>query len=371
MPKLTEKLTDWWDGFWDNVKHSPAILPTLHRISSDHIDKQMGQRFKRDQHYFTIKVNRIALKYDREFWTTYAPMALVVSEFQYDGDDIVVPFVVGPSLLEKNQIELPDRRFMFLDTKVAGIHPYKGGGLKLTVILYKVKRTDLAKKLLKVVENMASVLDFSHALSAYLKIGAVLVETVGEVIGADADNQPLIGLRQEFGDADDIYSGYFALIEGKIEKSKLWVEDNALLYGDVGNASQFTDANYVLYSIHQTPDRDDFEKLSFYGQWKTALAEAHTANPEKWLSAKANWTTLYQMMSLSPDLISPHAENLADQCFTDMETKHNNVKKRAGTMGSTDDEQKALGEVGDLRGISEHLDHVRSKSVSVLHSDKP
>src|SRR5262249_37238183 len=161
----------------------------------------------------------------------------------------------------------------------------------------------------------------------------------------------------------DFKPGYFTLIDSnKIAPSKLRVQDNDLYYGDSADAPKFIDtehiANYILYSIGQTTERDDIEKLSFYGQWKTALAEAHTANSEKWLSARANWTTLYQMMSLSPDLISPQAEVLADQCFTDMETKHNNVKKRAGVMGSAESEQKALVEAGDLRAISEHLDLV-------------
>jgi hypothetical protein len=360
-------LSDWWNGFWDKVQHSPTILPTRHAILTDHVDKQPGHRFKRDSHYFAVTVNRIFLKYDRQFWATYMPMALVVSEFQYDGQDTVVPFVVGPSLLEKDQIELPKKGFMFLNTQVAGIHPYNGGGLKLTIILYQVKRTDMAIKLLKVVENVASAFNFSQALSTYLKMAHVLVDTVGEVIGTDTANQPLIGLRQEFGVGEDFKPGYYALIgSDTIEQSKLWVQNNELLYGDAVASPKFTDANYVLFNIGQTTERDDFKKLPFYGQWKTALAEAHTANPEKWLSAKANWTSLYQTMSLSPDLISSQAESLSDQVFMDMETKHNKVKKIAGIMGSTAGEQEAMKEAGELRAISEHLDRVRSKSVSVL-----
>jgi len=297
-------------------------------------------------------------------------MALVVSEFQYDGQDTVVPFVVGPSLLEKDRIELPNG-FLFKDTKVAGINPYKGDDFQLTVILYQVKRTDVAAKLLKVVENLASVFDFSQTLSAYLKVANVLVDTVGEIIGTDSSNQPLIGVRQGFKAGDDFKPGYYALIDNRqtqIEEGKLWVQKNELLYGDTDNAPRFTGANYVLYSISQAAERTDYEKLSFYGQWKTAMAEAHTANPEKWQSATANWTTLYQMMSLSADLISPQAEALADDCWQQMETKHNKVKSRFGTMGGADTEKKALEEAGELRGISERLDHVRSKSVSVLRS---
>jgi hypothetical protein len=368
MPTMPT-LRDWWAGFWGTVQHSPTILPTRHAILPDHSTTAAGQNFKRDQHYFVVKVNRIFLKYGREFWTTYAPMALVVSEFDYNGQDTVVPFFVGPSLLEKDKIELPTG-FVFSDTKVAGIHAYKGGGLKLTVILYRVKRTDLANRLLKVIENVASVLDFSQALSSYLKIANVLVGTVGELIGTDKDNQPIIGLRKEFDGAGEFKPGYFALIDSgnsRIDQDKLWVRDNELLFGEtMDTAKEFADANFVLYSIGQTKERDDFDQLPFYSQWKTALAESFTAEPEKWKSAQANWTALYQQMSLSPDLVLPQADTLADECYAQMESNYNKIKARLGKQGPADSEQKLPGQTPDLRALSARLNTVRSKSVSVL-----
>lgn len=318
-------LRDWWDGFWNNVQHSPTIQPTHYPIPSERLDKQLGESFKRDKHYFVVEVNRIFLQYNQQFWITYAPMALVVSEFQYDGQDTVVPFVVGPSMLEKGQVELPNG-FMFKDTKVAGIHPYKGDDFKLTVILYQVKRTNVAQKLLKVVENMASVLDFSQTLSTYLKIANVLVDTVGEVIGSDATNQPLIGLRQEFRANPGFKPGYYALIDSrqaKIEQNKLWVRDNELLYGDTDNAPKFTGANYVLYSIGQTTERDDFEKISpIGGMWKQVKTEATGTKAETWENAKVVMSSLYTALVTSPDLTEEHALKLDDELVARMVRIH-------------------------------------------------
>ena len=123
-------MRDWWDAFLRVIQHSPTILPARITIPQDHLDKPPGPPFKRDQHYFTVKVNRLFLKYSREFWNTYVPTCLVVSEFEYDGEDTVVPFVVGPSMMEKDKIDLRDA-FVFSDTRVAGIHPYKGGGQRM------------------------------------------------------------------------------------------------------------------------------------------------------------------------------------------------------------------------------------------------
>ncbi len=369
MPTLPT-LGDWWKEFWGKVQHSPTILPTRHAVPADHTTTAAGQNFKRDQHYFVVKVNQIFLKYGREYWTTYAPMALVVTEFDYNGEDTVVPFFVGPSLLEKDKIELP-AGFIFADTKVAGIHAYKGGGLKLTVILYRVKRTDLARKLLKVIENVASVLDFSQALSSYLKVADVLVDTVEDLIGADNDNQPIIGLRKEFDGSGEFKPGYFALIDSRdnrIDQSKLWVRDNELLLGEtMDDAQQFTGANFVLYSIGQAGERDDYDQLPFYGQWKTALAESFTAEPEKWKSAQANWTALFQQMSLSPDLILPQANTLADLCYQQMESNYRKIKARTGMQGPADAKAALPGQTPELRALSARLNTVRTKSVSVLH----
>jgi hypothetical protein len=361
-------LGDWWSDFWDGVQHSPAILPTHYPVPQSHVDRKLGEAFRRDEHYFVVRVNQIFIKYERQLWTEYAPMALVVSEFDYNEETMVVPFVVGPSLLEKDKIRLPSG-FVFSDTKVAGIHPYKGGGLKLTVLLYQVRRDDLAKKLLKVIEKVASVLDFSQALATYIKIADALVETVVDVVAGDETNQPIIGLRKEFDPVDDFGPGYFALIDSgnvKIDVNKLWVKNNELLFGDsLETATAFTAANYVLYSIRQTTKRDDFTKLSFYGQWKVALAESWTKDRERWKSAQANWTTLCQMMSLSPDLVTTQADALADECRALMESNHKKVQASSAVMGGEQQEELINADT-ELRGISQRLDRVRRKSVAIL-----
>jgi len=81
-------LGEWWGETWGKVKHAPAILPTTVRIPAARTDEPPHERFRRDAHYFEVTVNRIFLKYDRELWKTYAPMALVVTEFQYDAKDL-------------------------------------------------------------------------------------------------------------------------------------------------------------------------------------------------------------------------------------------------------------------------------------------
>ncbi|MDQ2921837.1 MAG: hypothetical protein M3R52_09555 [Acidobacteriota bacterium] len=330
MPTVSE----WWNGVWDKIQHDPAILPTYYPILGSNSDKDKGESFKGESHYFTVRVNRIFLQYGRQFWNNVVPMALVVSEFKYKGENTVVPFVVGESLLQNGKINIP-ASFLFANTKVAGTHPYKGGGLKLTVILYQVQRTNLVTNLLDVVEKFTSVLDFSQALSSYLKIASVVVDIVDGLIHQQG-TQPLIGLRQEFDAGDGFGPGYFALIDSRniqVPQNKLWVRNDDLHFGDSAEtAKEFRQANYILYRIQQARTRDDAEQLSpIYELWQKVKTEATDTRPDNWEITKAVMSTLYQQMVTSPDLTEDHANQLNDDFVARMERIHDravgNVKQ--------------------------------------------
>jgi hypothetical protein len=355
---------------WDDVRQSPAIQPTRHAILPDHLDKPLGESFKFDQHYFLVSVNESYLTYSRQWGTTYVPMVLVITEFQYNGNRTAVPFTIGPSLIEGDKsIKVPDTGMIFSNTRVAGIHPYTGDRIALTVILYRLTRTKYVDKLLQIAENAAGALDFSTALSGYLKIANVLMDVVEALLGDAGQTEPLVGLRSEF-DPDRgmaFEPGYFVLINKPgVEQHKLWVQEDKLLYGDSAETAQpYRDADYVLYSIGQTTERSDYKSLPFYQVWKQAIAESISRSADKWENALKNWTVLYQTMSLSPDLIPSQVEALADECREVMDAKHNKVLSRGG-MGTeaghspplpADDEDR------ELQIISRRLDSVRGKSV--------
>ena len=74
------------------------------------------------------------------------------------------------------------------------------------------------------------------------------------------------------------------------------------------------------------------------------------------------------MMSLSPDLTTPQADALADQCFAQMEKNHNKVISKMAVMGKGGKGETDMIEDPELKAISARLDYVRSKSVAVLRS---
>jgi len=315
-------LQDRCGGLWEQFKQSPARPFARINIPAAKTDKPERGEFQPGQHYFVVRVNEMFLSYERQWFRTYLPMVTVVSEFQYGRDKQAVPFVVGPSILERYGLTLPERGLIISNTRVAGIHPFRGGRLSLAVILYKLNRSDAAKKLLEVVESAATAVDFSTALGGYLKIGNVVLDGIERLFSL-SPVQPVIGWRNEFDkEAGDIFRPrYFAIIDApqqQVPPEDFSVREDRLLY----RGKEFRDADYVLYSIAQADEREDIQMLPFEELWSKVREDAALPTEDGWKSAKANMVALYQRMTQSPDLTDCQANALADQYVGIMKTLH-------------------------------------------------
>jgi hypothetical protein len=357
MKTLIERTSDLWDA----VRRSEAKLPTRINIPPSQTDNALGESFHRNKNYFQVRVNEMFLEYGRQWFSTYLPLVTFISEFTYDRKVEAVPFVVGPSMIEDKGTELPDQGMIFSNTRVAGVHPYRGGRITLTAILYRTQRTNYAKNLLNVVESAAGVLDMATSFGMYTKIASVILDGL-EALFNVGETDPIVGWRQEFDpDAgDELSPGYFVLInqpEEEIDQSKIWVKDNKLYYGDsLTSAQPYRGADFVLYSLAQTNERSDVEMLPFQELWDRVHKEALEPSDDHWKSAKANMLTLYQSLSTSPDLTAIQAKQLADEYVEQMKNAH----ERAVEFSELD-----FGDTRSAAGESE-LDRVRVEAVSIL-----
>ncbi|MDJ0704349.1 MAG: hypothetical protein QNJ46_13780 [Leptolyngbyaceae cyanobacterium MO_188.B28] len=324
MSLLTQRL----HFFWSLVQQAPAQPPTCISIPHQQVNfsNVLGSTFQGDKHYFQVRVNEMFLASEREWFSQYDPLVFVISEFIYDNKIQVVPFIVGPALLENKGQQAPVG-MIFSNTRVAGLHPYKGGRLTLSVILGRVQRGNYARELLKLVESTSSALDFSTALTSYTKIAGVLLDGLESLFGLGG-TQTIVGLRKEFDPAagDKFEPGYFVLIDqpqGTIDTRQLWVRDHQLVYGNsLPTAQPFRQADYVLYSIIQTSERSDEVSLPFYPLYKQVKDAATKPDPESWKRAKANMLTLYQNLVNSPDLIPSQVRTLVNRYVQEMRELH-------------------------------------------------
>jgi hypothetical protein len=347
---------------WNNVRRSEAQLPTRIAIPAVQTDKSKGDLFKPNQNYFQVRVNEMFLQYGREWFSTYLPMILFISEFSYGRQREVVPFVVGPTMLEENGRALPDQGLLITNTRVAGVHPYRGGRLTMTAVLYRAKQTDYARNLLNVVENAAGLLDFSTSLGVYTKVASVILDGL-EALFKVSDTDPVVGWRQEFDpDAgDEVIPGYFALInKPDVDRAKLWVKDNQLCYGDTLQSAQpYRAADFLLYSLAQTTERSDVSALPFQELAERVLKDAAEPTEAHWKSAKANMLSLYQTLNSSPDLTEEHARQLADGFMKKMKERHE-------TAVALDQMESGANRLRERTGEEKQHDAMVNEAVSIL-----
>ncbi|MDX1638861.1 MAG: hypothetical protein R3281_12885 [Balneolaceae bacterium] len=346
-------------SIWNSIRQSPTQLPSGVTIPHGQVESgnQTSDLFTPNRHYFQVRVNEMFLSSGREWFAKYDPMVFAVSEFVYDKKREAIPFVVGPAMMQKFGRNLPEG-MIFSDTRVAGLHPYRGGQLTLSIILYKVQTSNMVRKLLAMIENTANVLDFANALDTYLKVADVVMDGVESLLDLGG-SEPVMGLREEFDPSDGrLRPSFFALInmpKNELDTNKLWVRDRTLYYGESSeSASPFRRADFVLYSVTQVPERSDLTTLPFYPQWEHTQREALDPREDSWTSAKANMASLMQTMLLSPDLTDHQAHQLVKEWSNKLVNFH---KMAVGNANMSD---------GKSKKAPEKMEDARAQSLAFL-----
>ena len=294
--------------------------------------------FAADEDYFQVRVNELYLTNSRQWFSAVDPVVFVVSEFIYDKAEQAIPFVVGPGLIEQQKLVAPPGTIL-RDTRVSGLHPFRGGRLNLSVVLCSVQVKDYARRLLGVIEKASGPLGLASSLGSYLHLADVVLDGFEGLVGLEVTT-PLVGLRREFDSAagDAFAPGFYALINAPdVDPQMLWVRDNQLYHGKTAESSaKFTAADFVLFSVVRPPDdrRDDLSTLPFYPLWERVRSEANSANGDKWSSAKANMLSLYETIELSPDLSTPQRDELKEFYKDRMKAIHEKALELAN-LGTT------------------------------------
>lgn len=329
--KLVSSLGDRWSALWKKFMRKEREMPSRVTIPADHV---RGKDFSPDEllddfHYFMVQINEMYMSYQSKLWVALDPTVFVTTEFNYAKKKVTVPFIVGPDMIRNVNQPIPNG-MIFSNTKVAGLHPYKGGDLSLSVILCQVARDSAAKKVLKLAEAAANALDYSTTLGAYLKVANVVMGGIEELMGIQGVN-PIIGYRVEFHPevSHDLRQSYFALInkpEEALNTNELWVIDDKLYKGkSFEDAKEYRDADYVLYSIRGTEKRD-VDGLPFDEVWERVQKEAMQPDDNSWQRATVDFVSLFQTMYLSPDLTKKQALLLKKQYWDEIIDLHKDSK---------------------------------------------
>jgi hypothetical protein len=347
---------------WERAKEAEArpasFVETPFGKADEAGEDSEAQRLESGDDYFQVVLNEIHLKREREWFTTYDPLVFVVSEFSYAREQQAVPFLVGPTLFEEKYGRKVPLGAVLEDTRVAGLHPFRGGRFALALMLYSVERQNYAREVLSLVERASGLLKLALPLDTPLKVAELALDGFEFLLGLQ-ETRAIAGRRVEFGGQHTpLRQGYFALIDADVPSDSVVVKSGRLKHA--ATEEPYRDADYVLCSIERiSDDRDDVDSLPFAPLWDRVAADAIRPTPEAWESAKGNMLTLAQTLFESPDLTEAQAERLVG----DYQERMNQRRK----IGKGIAKQAAGDRDGDAdKARIARQDEVRRKTVDIL-----
>lgn len=257
---------------WGKIKGAETFRPSRIIIPQANIEPQLrvAVPFQRNKQYFEVTVNQMYLTYSREWFKTWEPCVFVSTGFLYDGKIQDVPFFVGRKMLEGKIEKLPDG-MIIENTKVAGLHPYRGGKFSVTVVLGRALKQNYLRKILNLIESTSQTYlgSFGTAVLPYAQVAKIVLDSYEDLVDSK-DVEPLIGHGITFNpDTQEGFKpGYFALLneaEENINAEAFFVKNGKLFHGtSSAEATPYRAEDYVLYSILAAENRSDVEILPYY-----------------------------------------------------------------------------------------------------------
>jgi hypothetical protein len=294
-----------------------------------------GEPLRPDEHYFQVRISELFLSYRQQWLSNYDPLLVVISEFIYGSQTVVLPVVLGPLLLGR-QMRKTAGGMLFLDSRAAGWHPYRGGPLNISAMLCRVRCESQTRSQVRLIERIAGALDFATGLDTYLHLADVVLDGL-ENLSSTGRLVPWLGVRFSSGQAGTAGAGahlpeYGALIDiptPELHTDTLHVRDGRLLSGTIPAAAQpFRQADYMLVQLARTDQREDFQALPFYDLYRRIMREAALADDDSWLRARANRLALLDSLVQSLDLTPVQATALHAAAGADMQRLRQQARSR-------------------------------------------
>jgi hypothetical protein len=293
-------------------------------------EAEAGAPFNPDEHYFQVRIRELYLAHRQAWFATYDPLLLVITEFRYGSEMIAIPVVAGPALLQR-QMRKAAGGLVFSNMRAAGWHPYRGGTLALSIVLCRVRRAPHSRNVLHLIEGASGALDFATDIPSYSQVADVVLYGIESLIGAGL-LAPLFGFRRAFAPPQSwqheqhFTAGYGALItlpETQLDTGTLYVREGRLVSGaSFRTATPFRQADYALYQVARTSERDDVTTLPFYPLYERILRESSLRGSDSWIRARANRIALLDSLVQSLDLTPVQATALHAAVGAQMQQLH-------------------------------------------------
>ena len=313
--------------FFNNLASTPTVVPQIIRIPNNNTgeEDELKVLFEPEKHYFTVRVNEMYLQSKRKWFQEIEPTVLCITSYIYGGQEIENPFIVGRNLLEANMKETADG-MLFKNTRVAGVHPYEGGRMVVSMVLCKSVIKDYLSQSLEFIQNVSGVFseNITSLIGNYMKVAKIVIGGVDKLLDSK-ELDPLFGFRMEFDrDAEDKFSpGYFVIVKSQqqYDASKFYLKDKRLFFGNSADTAEpFTQEEYILFSITCSDERSDLTTLPFYNSYQLILDQLKENEISQDLKDKIkNMLRILNIeMHQSPDLTEPQAKVLIQKYINEV-----------------------------------------------------
>lgn len=326
MAELFDPVVKAWNALRRGTLATPQVS-TLPRFTPV---EAAGYPIVKDRMYFELRVSELHLADNREWWSAFDPMVVVVAEYDYGREHVARPAVVGPSLIRTQApTDQPRHGVVLLDSLVVGPNPYRGGNVDVSVSFYRVKRSNSARALLKMVDHLSGALPGAGEMAAVAKVGGALLDGVEGLLGLE-DTTYLAGHRLALRPTplDPLTACFSALVAPPAPPpGQLMVQDRRLYVDDGAAAQPYRGSDFVLLSLAGTEARGNEHALSFYALKEEALAALAGEGEEALKRGKANLIAAYQQMRQSNDVTPVEAGRLFEIWLKEFEDEEKRYER--------------------------------------------
>jgi hypothetical protein len=196
--------------------------------------------------------------------------------------------------------------FVFGTQRLLGPVPYTGGDLEVEIGLFTIKSQDLLKPYLELLGELSS-----SAGLAFFSVAAPYVSAIkngaAALIRPEGSSSLEIGVSVTFNPV--LEGTYFVarISSAEHDLSKFSVDNNNCLLDEQGR--QITDAPYLIFSVTQSPVRDDWYQIPAISAAYNKLMEA-VREQKSYKEVSSYVEHVRRVVLTDPDILSDHGPQI-------------------------------------------------------------
>lgn len=310
-----------------------------------------------NESYFELRLNQMSLIKNQLWLNQYDPLVVFTVGFIHKAEEVEIPVILGPGTIQKHFASgAPKYGTVLSDLRIIGPYPYLGHGLTMSVNFYRIQRQDMVKSLLKVVEQLSSLVGFDQ-VGTMIKAGGMVLDGLKEVLGADGTDclaEHRFNLPRQT--TVPFESGSWALVLPPTppKEGTLHLSDGRLFEQNKNGSAPYEASDFLVFSVEGIERRQNIQISAANGLREQALKAAREGKDSR-QRAKALLLSALQQLGLDGDFTQREAGILFDEWIGEFKRTAENYDQ-AHAMPVQQKTPKLSNEVRTLNSAAAQLD---------------